>query len=189
MKKLIIAFGFLMMLASCNQTKIAYVDVEEVIKEYQGSKDAEEVMKAKTTELTTQLEPMAREFQAKVQEYQQSIPKLSSTDRAKKEQELMQEQQMIQQRQQMAQQQVQQEGLKMIESVESDIQDHIAEYAKKNGYSFVLGTSNQTKSVIYGDETLDITEQIIEDLNSNFATSDKADEVKEEIVKDTLNNK
>ena len=41
MKKLLILFSTALFLVSCDQTKIAYVDVDEVLKEYKGMKDAQ----------------------------------------------------------------------------------------------------------------------------------------------------
>ncbi|MEN8125885.1 MAG: OmpH family outer membrane protein [Bacteroidota bacterium] len=171
MKKLIAIFAFLMILTSCNETKIAYVDVEEVLKEYKGSKAAEEEMRQKSEKIGAEIEQLGVQFQAKVQEYQKNMSKLSATDRAQKEQELMQEQQMIQQRQQMVQQQFQEEGNERIGVINEEIEAYIEEYAQKNNYSFVLGTSKQTKAVLYGKETLDITDVIIENLNNKEVTA------------------
>lgn len=165
MKKLVTVIGLLMIMSSCNQSKIAYVNVEEVLKEYEGSKNAENIMREKSQSISGDLDRLAQEFQLKVQAYQQTSSKLSTNDRAQKEQELMQEQQMIQQRQQMAQQQIQQEGQKIIEEIDNEIKDFIEDYAVSNGYTYVLGTSSQTKSVLYGEETLNITDAVIDALN------------------------
>lgn len=175
MKKLLAVFAFLIILTSCNESKIAYVNVEEVLKEYKGSKAAEEEMRLKSEQIGKEIEQLGVQFQAKVQEYQQNLSKLSDADRAKKEQELRQEQQMIQQRQQMVQQQFQQEGNEMIDGINEEIGDYIKEYAKKNNYSFILGTSKQTKTVLYGKETFDITDVIIENLNEQDSTNTKSE--------------
>ena len=42
MKKIVGALALIFALASCTQVKIAHVDVEEILKEYKGSKKAEE---------------------------------------------------------------------------------------------------------------------------------------------------
>ena len=175
MKKLLVVFIFFMILTSCNESKIAYVDVEKVLKEYKGSKAAEEEMRIKSEKIGKEIEQLGVQFQAKVQDYQQNMSKLSNADRAQKEQELMQEQQMIQQRQQMVQQQFQQEGNKMIDVINEEIGDYIKEYAQNNNYSFILGTSKQTRTVLYGKETLDITDIIIESLNEKDSTNTKSE--------------
>lgn len=172
MKKLAIVFTLMMILASCTQVKIAHVDIEEILKEYEGSKKAEEEMKTQSEEISRQLDQLAMPFQQKVQEYQQNQKNLSETARQEKERELMQEQQMIQQQQQMAQQQVQEEGQKKIDKINGDIENFLSDYAKSKGFTYILGSSNQTRSVLYGDESLDITDEVISGLNENYSSEE-----------------
>ena len=168
MKRIIIAVGLVLMLTSCDQTKIAYVNVDKVLKEYDGLKNSEKAMKEKADKIMAELEPMMREFQFKVQEFQKESSGLSAKVRAEKEQQLVQEQQGLQQRQQMVQQQVQQESQQLYIEMDKKIDSLIAIYAKSNSYSFILGTSPQTKSVVYGDETSNITDQVIESINKSY---------------------
>lgn len=183
MKKLITVFSIILLFASCNQVKIAYVDVEEILKEYEGSKKAEEEMKAQSEKIATELDQLAFNFQQKVQEYQQNTNALSANAKKQKEQELMQEQQQIQQRQQMAQQLIQTEGQKRIDIINEDIESFLTDYAKQNGLTYILGTSKQTKSVMYGDKDLDITEEVIDALNDDYKSKSK-EEKKEENTKE-----
>ncbi len=182
MKRIIIAMGLVLMLTSCNQTKIAYVNVDEVLKEYEGLKNAENSMREKSDKIMAELEPMMREFQLKVQDFQKESSGLSAKVKAQREQQLMQEQQSLQQRQQMVQQQVQQESQQLYIEMDKKIDSLIAIYAKSNSYSFILGTSPQTKSVVYGDETSNITDQVIESINKSYDSkeSNSIDPVKKD---------
>lgn len=168
MKKLAIAFSLMMLMASCTQVKIAYVDVEEILKEYDGAKQAEEDMKAQSQQISQQLDQIAMPLQQKIQEYQQNKDNLSASARQKRESELMQEQQSFQQQQQMAQQQVQAEGQRMFEKINTDIETFLAAYGQSKGYTYILGSSMQTKSVLYGEESLNITDEVIDALNADY---------------------
>lgn len=168
MKKVAVVFSLMMMLASCTQVKIAYVDVEEILKEYEGAKQAEEEMKAQSQMISQKLDEIAQPLQERIQEYQQNKDKLSSSARQKQEAELMQEQQMFQQQQQMAQQQVQSEGQRIFDKINDDIESFLADYGQSNGYTYILGSSMQTKSVLYGEESLNITDEVIDALNADF---------------------
>jgi len=179
MKKIIIVFSIFLSLTACNETKVVYVDVEEVLKEYKGSKVAEEEMKLQSSKISGELDQLAQVFQQKVQEYKKSMNTLSSKARAEQEGALMQEQQMLQQRQQMAQQQVQAEGLKKVDEINEEIENFIAKHAKTKRYTYVLGTTMQTKNVLYGEESLDITEEVITGLNESYK-GDTQEEKKEE---------
>lgn len=187
MKKFVTGLSLVLFLASCTQVKIAYVDVEQVLKEYEGSKKAEEELKVQTEQMSNELDQLAMPFQQKVQEYQQASQSMSATARQEREQELMREQQMLQQRQQMAQQQVQAESQRKMDEINEDIESFLKSYAKSKGYSYILGTSMQTRSVLYGEESLDITDEVIEALNAEFESADAEEPAQEEATPDTVN--
>lgn len=179
MKKLITVFSIVLLLTSCTQTKIAYVNIETVLTEYEGAKKAEEEMKAQSDQISSELDQLAMAFQQKVQAYQETSATFSESVKREKEGVLMQEQQQIQQRQQMAQQQMQAESQKKIGLVNDEIETFLADYAKTKGYSVILGTSDQTKTVMYGDESLDITEAVIDGLNVAYKPSGSDEKVEE----------
>ena len=175
-EKLVMAVSILFLLASCNQVKVAYVDVDEILKEYKGAKEAEKEIQAESIKLSAEIEQLTNRFQQKVQEFQKSSNTMSAAEKQKLEQELMMEQQQIQMSQQMVQQQMQALSLAKIEELNKDIELFLEGYAKSNGYSYILGTSQQTKAVMYGDASLNVTDEVLESLNSNY----KIDEITEE---------
>ena len=94
---------------------------------------------------------------------------------------------MIQQRQQMAQQQVQAEGQKMMNQINEEIDAFLVTYAKSNGYSYILGTSEQTKSVLYGDASLNVTEDVLSALNEGYSPENKEVKTEEVVKEETVN--
>ncbi len=184
MKKLLMLFAFSVFLISCNTpSKIGYVDMDKVLKEYDGYKKAEEQMKTRSSKLAADFQKANMQFQQKVQDYQQQRSKMSSKNAAEAEQKLMQEQQMIQQQQQMIQQQFQQEGNQLIDKINEEIKTFIEDYAKKNSYDLILGTTSQTRAVLYGSEKSDVTQQLIDAMNIK---TEEAVEVKPETSKDSI---
>ena len=178
MKKLVVILLLAVTLISCTQTKIAYVDVEEILKEYKGTKDAEKEMNKKSEEIGKELDVLAKDYQAKVTDYYAKANKMAASARQKEEQNLMQQQEFLKQRQQQAQVNVQKEGQDIMTEINEDIEDFVADYAKNNGYTYILGTSSQTKTVLYGDPKKDITDVILETLNDSY----KKDNSEENII-------
>ena len=168
MKKIGVILLLSASLFSCTQTKIAYVDVEEIVNEYKGTKAAEKEMNKKSAEIGKELEDQAKAYQAKVADYYAKASKMSVKARQQEEQSLMQQQELLKQSQQQAQLNVQKEGQDMMTEINDNIEDFVADYAKSNGYTYILGTSNQTKSVLYGDSKSDITDLILEALNDSY---------------------
>lgn len=175
MNKIIAIVLFTITLVSCNQTKIGYVDVEEILKEYKGTKQAEKKMNEKSAQIKGQLDALAVDYQNKVTDYYAKAQKMSNKARQEAEGALMQQKEVLGQQQQQAQVEVQNEGQEIMVEINEEIADFVKDYAKANGYSYILGTSEQTKSVLYGDSKLDITDIILEALNDDYKKDKPAD--------------
>lgn len=175
MKK-IVALGLVAFLAlSCNQTKIAYIEIDEVIKEYKGMKDAQKELDARETEFKRALDQLAVGYQNGLKDYQEKARSMSMQKRQETESQLMQQQQLLNQQQQQAQQELQKFGQDKMDEINETIQDFVSDYAKSNGYTYILGTSNQSKAVLYGENSLDITDAIIEAVNDEYKANAKRD--------------
>ncbi len=173
MKKILTLLVLVVVFSSCTkETKIAYVDVEELMKEYKGTKEAEATMKVTSEKLQKELDSLISGWQNKARIYQENSKGLSAKVRAEKEQLLMQQQQQINQRQQTVQQQVQTEGQKSLETLSKEINDFVKNYAKEKGYNFVLGTTASNGTVMYGEEKADITDDVLVQLNKSFKTKE-----------------
>lgn len=154
---------------SCQkQAKIGFVDNGTVINDYQEKKDVETKYQAAEEAFRKKADSVGKEFQLEVQETQLTAQKSSQA----KAQELMgglqQKQQLLQQKMQMEQQQLQQEFQTEIDSVISKVKKHVKEYGKKNGYTYILGTSDAAATVMYGAEEDDLTKVILEGLNKEY---------------------
>ena len=80
MKKLLI-LTIALVLASCNQTKIAYIDIEVLMKDYEATKALEIALKAKQEKIAKELDSIGTPFQLKVQQYYQNASKMSAKKR------------------------------------------------------------------------------------------------------------
>tara|TARA_B100000508_G_C11400916_1_gene248248 strand:+ start:73 stop:579 length:507 start_codon:yes stop_codon:yes gene_type:complete len=167
MKKLAV-LAFVILLASCNQAKIAYVDIEVLMKDYGATKALEEKLVAKQEKMAKELDSLQAPFQLKVQEYYKNAQKMSAKKRAEAESALQQEQQFLQAKQQQASQELQKENQENSEAITKRVDSFVADYAKANGFQLIMGTSGKG-TVLYGDEKLNITTDILEILNKDFS--------------------
>jgi len=167
MKKLLIV-AVALVLASCNQTKVAYIDIEVLMKDYEATIALETSLKAKQEIMAKELDSIGAPFQLKVQQYYQAAQKMSAQKRAEAEQALQQEQQFLQTKQQEASQILQQENQKQSEILTKRVDSLVAIYAKSKGYNLIFGTSGRG-TVLYGDESLNVTAEILDILNVDFS--------------------
>lgn len=165
MRKFLFIAGTLL-LFSCNQTKVAYIDVAELMKGYDATIALEAELLAKQEAKSKVLDSISAPFQQRVQEYYQNADNMSATKRSEAEQALQQEQQLLQMQQQQAANELQQEQLEKSEALSKIVDSTVAAYARDNGLKLILGTQGNG-TVIYGEESLNITENILEILNGD----------------------
>ncbi len=169
MKNIICLALTLLVLVACEKpNKIGYVDNGTLINDYQEKKDLEERFKTKEDAFKKKTDSVSQAFQLEVQETQLKAQKSSR----KKAQELMtglqQKQQLLQQQMQFEQQQLSQSFQTEVDSLIIKVKDFVKDYGKKNQYDFVLGTSEGAASVLYGKEQTDLTQTILEALNTEY---------------------
>ncbi|MBQ0735357.1 OmpH family outer membrane protein [Aquimarina celericrescens] len=171
MKKFLWMASVVLILASCNQQteKTGFVNNTKVVSDYTEMKEAQDKWTKKNNEVRAELEEKAKQFQIEVQGYQNIMKSMSKANREKKEQELMGKQQLLQREQQTRMQEIQQGSQKEIDSIIGKVKEFIKEYGKKNGYTYIYGET-EVSNILYGKEELDITEEIIKELNGGKET-------------------
>lgn len=160
MKHLFIAIVALITLASCKQTKIGYVDVAKMMKEYEAVKDLEKEMEEKSAAFQAKYQQLAAEIDQQVKQ-----GKLGGAQAQQKGQEL-------QMSYQQEGQQLQKESQDRSDKVVDDLKAFVKEYAQKNGYNFIFG-SNDSGNVLYGDEKADLTDTLIDAINEDYENGSK----------------
>ena len=168
MKKLFFLLFLGVLFTSCNEDKTAYVDTTRLIKEYSEMKEVESEFTSRSEKVKQQLDSVAKGFQQEVMEYQENMATMSQAERQAKEQELMQKQQMLQQQQQMTSGQLRQESDAVVDSLITKVKDFVKDYGKENDYKYIFG-SNESANIMYAEEGLDITDEILEKLNAGKA--------------------
>ena len=167
MKKIFFIAAIAGFMVSCNEEKTAYVDTTKLVQEYKEMKDVEEEFNMKSDAVRKELDSVARIFQEEVQQYQSEMNSLSQAQRQEKEQELMQKQQQIQQQQQTRGGELREQSDAVIDSIVDKVKDYVEVYGEENGYTYIFG-SNESASIMYAKDGLDITEEILEKLNEKY---------------------
>ncbi|GAA4310127.1 OmpH family outer membrane protein [Pontixanthobacter gangjinensis] len=168
------------LMVSCNEQKTAYVDTTKIVQEYKEMKDVEAEFTNKSDSVRKQLDSVARAFQQEVQAYQSEMKSMSQAQRQEKEQELMQKQQMLQQQQQMQSNRLREESGAVMDSIVKKIKDYVKDYGKENNYTYIFG-SNESANIMYAEEGLDITQDILKELNEDYGGAEVETETAEEV--------
>jgi len=168
MKQLVVIVILVLTFSSCQQQKIGFIDTGEIVNEYQAKKDLESDFKGRKAQLDQKNDSITKAFQLEVQEFQVNSKRISQAKAQEQYQELGQKQQLLQQQIQFSEQQFGQSFNVELDSVIIKVKDFAKDYGKKNGYAFILGTSDATSTVIYGEDANDLTKTILDALNADY---------------------
>jgi outer membrane protein len=191
MKKSVVLIAIAFSIISCNKTaevastKTAYVDTSKLMSEYTEAKDIEAKYKAKSQEMSKELEAEIATFKAEAASFQKNAQLNGQAWAQQKGAELQKREQQLQYAEQAMGQQLQQESGVEVDSVVSNVKKFIKSYGKEKGYAYIYGTG-EAATILYAEDKYDITKEIIKLLNDKYksaskpaATDTKADAKKE----------
>lgn len=147
------------------KNKIAYVDSNKLIEKYKGTEQAKKTYMQKTQVWQANIDTLRSEFKMLMDKYTKERPGMSSKEIELQEQLLQNKQQQLNQYQQAMQQKAADEDKKIMGELIQTVNVTIKEFGKKNGYTLILG-ANGSGNIAYGEDALDITDQLIEELNN-----------------------
>jgi outer membrane protein len=177
MKKIVLILALAISIISCNEktaaakeakeAKTAYVDTSVLMKEYTEAKDIQEKYKAKAEEKGRQLEAEINRFKQEASGFQAQAQANGQEWAQKKGMELQRREQQLAQAQQALGMQLQQEAGVEMDSLVSGVKKFIKAYGKEKGYTYIYGTG-EPASILYAEEKLDITKEIVKLLNEKY---------------------
>lgn len=165
---LVLVCGWLMY-KTLQTPKVAYVRSADLIYGYEGMKEAQKNYEAKSKQWQSNIDTLSYDFEKAVNNYNTEFSKLSEKERKEKEKFLSQQEQNLSLYSKNLKEQAKTEESKMTEGVLNQINSFVEEYAKKQGYDLILGT-NVSGNILYGAKYIDITEEVLEEINKNYST-------------------
>ena len=123
---------------SQGNTKLGYIDSNELLEMMPGKDSIQNVLKEYGKSLENQLQTMYAEYQTKVQDYQTNSGTLSDIIRQTKEKELADLETRIQTFQQQADTDLQDKQVKLLQPLLDKAKNAITAVAKENGYTYIF---------------------------------------------------
>jgi outer membrane protein len=152
--------------------KIVFVNSDSLLTKYEYFKALKVKMETKSKAAENDYAARQQSFQREVQQYQAQQNTLPADQRAATEQRLQRKGQELQAYQQNAGAALQNESAKENETLYNKVADYLKEYAKTKGYKMVLSYSKGNSSILFADNSLDVTSEVIKGLNEAY-TKDK----------------
>ncbi|WP_221626987.1 OmpH family outer membrane protein [Pontibacter sp. Tf4] len=148
--------------------EVVYVNADTLLANYNLFKDVKTRLETKAKKAEGDLKSKASAFQNEVGQYQQRAANMSEEQRAVTEQRLARKQQELANLNQSESNRLmteeQEEQKKIYDKVEAFLKD----YSKEKGYKMVLSYSRGNSAILYSDESLDITQDVLKGLNEAY---------------------
>ncbi len=150
--------------------KLAYVDVDSLLSQYEFSKDLNETMIKKEENVRATLNQKARELQDQVTEFQRKAQNNAflSQERMQQEQERLGKlQQNLQDLQNRLATEMQSETQKHTMMLRDSIRNFLKDYNQTRKYSMIFSNAG-LENLLYADDAYNITPEIVKGLNTRY---------------------
>ena len=165
MKRLKIAISILIfsvfilncVFAGAEEVKIAYINLGKTFDEYEKTRNYEKSLGDKGDKKEKDRQKLVDE----IKKLKDEIVLLSDKGKKEKQEDIDEKIKELQEFDKETRDELRQERDEMVRDILREIDDVIQDYGKKNGYTAILND----RILVYGDEAIDITQDIIDILN------------------------
>ncbi len=152
---------------------IVFVNQDTLLAKYEYAKDMRTRLEAKGKSADGDINTRGQAFQREVAEFQRNANTMSADQRAATQDRLQRKQQELQQYQQNATAEFQNLQGNEANKLYDKVADFTKAYAKEKGYKMVLTYSKSNPNILYGDESLDVTADVLKGLNAEYEKDKK----------------
>ena len=147
--------------------KIGYVRSGDILLKYHGILDAEKELDSKLNVWKNELLQLSDTYESELKKYEKIKHELSQQQQANKEKELSALRAKIEKINNSVEEKAFKLQGELTEANLNKINDFIQTYGKKNEFELIIGIT-KTGNVLYGNEGIDLTDEIIEGLNAKY---------------------
>jgi outer membrane protein len=152
---------------------IVFVNSDSLVNNYDYYKAVKTKLQDLSQKAQAEITAKGQAFQKEVAVYQKSVSSLTPAQRTATEKRLAKKQQDLQDLNQNTAKQLQEEEANQNAKLYDRIAAYLKTYTKLKGYKIVLTYSRANPSMLYGDESLDVTKEVLAGLNEEYKKEGK----------------
>lgn len=150
------------------ENSIVYVNIDTLMENYQYFKDSQKKLESQFESSQKQIDNKMQAMQQKYIGYQQKAQEMTRQQLEEAERTMGAEQEaLLKSKEQLSKSLAKaEEDLNL--QLRNKINIYLENLAKKNNYKFILSYNTTGLGMLYGDKTLDITQQVVKELNEAY---------------------
>lgn len=153
--------------------QIVYVNSDSLLNNYEYFKEIRTQFEDKAKKAQADLQSKGNAFQKEVADYQKNAGTMSAEQRANTEERLARKQDELGRLNQNASASLAQQEAEENEKLYNRVSDFLKKHAQENGYKLVLTYSKSNPTVLYADESLEVTNEVVKGLNAEYSKEKK----------------
>jgi len=153
--------------------QIVYVNSDSLLANYAYFKDMQTKLQEKAKKTQAELQAKGNAFQREVADYQKNAATMTADQRKNTEERLARKQEELGKFNQNANQSFANDEAQEQEKLYNKVSDFLKAHAKEKGYKFVLTYSKGNPGVLFADESLEITQEVVKGLNDAYKKEEK----------------
>jgi len=151
-----------------NNNTIVFVNSDTLLNNYAYYRDVKAKLLSLSQNAQAEIAAKGQAFQKEVAAYQKGASALNLAQRTATEKRLAKKQQDLQDLSQNTSKQLQEEQEEQNGKLYDKITTYLKSYTKTKGYKIVLTYSKASPSMLYGDDSLDVTKEVLVGLNEEY---------------------
>ncbi len=152
---------------------IVYIQMDSLVNQYDMFNDLTSELESKAQLIQEDLEKKGRAFESEAKDFETKVTKglLTRTQAEQQQQRLLEKQQSLNALSQQKQMEMAEEEAVLYRKVMDGIKTYLNNYNQTKGYALIITTSGATNTVIVGNPSLDITNDVLKGLNEEYVKS------------------
>lgn len=163
----VVAIGAVVATLRTSRPRLAFVRSDDLVYGYVGMEEARNRYRARQVLWQREADSLRNFTQHSADSLRRYVADPVASVRTRVQAELGKVEEHFDKRMQVLEQSARQEENELTSGVLRQVHEFVRSYAKEHGYSLVLGSTSDAP-VFYGDEALDITEEILRSLNREY---------------------
>lgn len=161
---------------------VVYINADSLLVNYDFFNEIQAQLQEKGTKLDQEYQNRAQGLQREVNDYQKNVNNLTIGQAKALEEDLIKKQQNLRLYQENLSQQLMKEEAKLNKELYDKVTNYLKEYCSENNIDLVV-KYNQGSDVLYANDGMDITKQVIEGLNNAHKNQTNGSEMKADSTK------
>jgi outer membrane protein len=153
-----------------HKPKIAYVRIDHLLENFEGTKLGSELLYNKTVSWESKIDSVKTAYFAQVKSFVEDSVKLSVSEKNRQKEKLALMQIDIRKLSSEYERSFKSEDESISLGVINQVHTFLKEYGKENNYAMILGADSNS-GLVYGDDRYDITDEVLIEINKNFKAS------------------